>query len=59
MVNVICDTQVWSRNRRVARESGGLVIRGMLERADGVINILAERIDRLPLGLRSTARNFR
>ena len=59
MVNVICDPEVWSRNRRVARESGGLVIRGMLERADGVINILAERIDKLPLGLRPTARNFR
>jgi error-prone DNA polymerase len=59
MVNVICDPVVWSRNRRVARESGGLVIRGMLERADGVINIVAERIDKLPLGLRVTARNFR
>jgi error-prone DNA polymerase len=59
MVNVICDPEVWSRNRRVAREAGGLVIRGMLERADGVINILAERIDKLPLGLRATARNFR
>jgi len=59
MVIIICDPEVWSRNRRVARESGGLVIRGMLERADGVVNILAERIERLPLGLRSTARNFR
>jgi error-prone DNA polymerase len=59
MVNVICDPEVWSRNRRVAREAGGLVIRGMLERADGVINILAERIDKLPLGLRPSARNFR
>ena len=59
MVNVIVDEVVWQRHRRVARESGGLVIRGMLERADGVINVLAERIDKLPLGLRSTARNFR
>ena len=59
MVNVICDPVVWARYRRVARESGGLVIRGMLERADGVINIVAERIEKLPLGLRGTARNFR
>ena len=59
MINVICDPVVWTRHRRVARESGGLLIRGMLERADGVINIVAERIERLPLGLRSTSRDFR
>ncbi|MBV9593467.1 MAG: error-prone DNA polymerase [Actinobacteria bacterium] len=59
MINVICDPVVWTRHRRVARESGGLVIRGMLERADGVVNVVAERIERLPLGLRSTSRDFR
>ena len=59
MVNVICDATVWGRHRKVARDSGGLVIRGMLERADGVANVLAEHIDKLPLGLRPTARNFR
>ena len=59
MVNVICDSTVWGRHRKVARDSGGLVIRGMLERADGVVNILAERIDKLPLGLRPTSRDFR
>jgi error-prone DNA polymerase len=59
MVNVICDAVVWGRHRKIARDSGGLVIRGMLERVDGVANVLAERIEKLPLGLRSTARNFR
>jgi error-prone DNA polymerase len=59
MVNVICDATVWGRHRKIARDSGGLVIRGMLERADGVANVLAEHIDKLPLGLRPTARNFR
>jgi error-prone DNA polymerase len=59
MVNVICDSTVWGRHRKVARDSGGLVIRGMLERADGVANVLAEHIAKLPLGLRPTARNFR
>ncbi|SDJ05685.1 error-prone DNA polymerase, DnaE-like [Frankineae bacterium MT45] len=59
MVNVICDPIVWTRYRKVARVSGGLLIRGMLERADGVTNVSAERIERLPLGLRSTSRDFR
>jgi error-prone DNA polymerase len=59
MVNVIVDSVVWDRNRRVARESGGLLIRGMLERNEGVTNVLAERIERLNLGLRTKSRDFR
>jgi error-prone DNA polymerase len=59
MVNVICDPTIWQRHRRVARESGGLLIRGMLERAEGVTNVSAERIDKLDLGLRTRSRDFR
>ncbi len=60
MVNVIVEETVWQRHRRVARESGGLVIRGMLEHtSDGVLNVLAERIDRLHLGLHTRSRDFR
>ncbi|MCU1656922.1 MAG: polymerase alpha subunit [Pseudonocardiales bacterium] len=59
MVNVIVDEMVWSRHRRVARQAGGLVIRGMLERTDGVVNVLAERIERLHLGIRTKSRDFR
>jgi error-prone DNA polymerase len=59
MINVICDPVIWQRHRRVARESGGLLIRGMLERADGVVNVAAERIDKLELGMRTRSRDFR
>jgi error-prone DNA polymerase len=59
MINIICDPVVWGRHRRVARESGGLLIRGMLERADGVINVSAERIEKLHLGVRAGSRDFR
>jgi error-prone DNA polymerase len=59
MINVICDPVVWQRHHRVAVSSGGLLIRGMLERADGVLNVLAERIERLQLGMRTTSRDFR
>jgi error-prone DNA polymerase len=60
MVNVIVEETVWQRHRRVARESGGLVIRGMLEHTkDGVINVVAERIERLHLGLHTKSRDFR
>ena len=59
LVNVICSKAVWARHRRVARESPALVIRGMLERVDGVTNVVAERIDKLELSVRSTSRDFR
>jgi error-prone DNA polymerase len=60
MVNVIVDPVVWTRHRRVAREAGGLLIRGMVERTDeGVVNVLAERLERLHLGLHTRSRDFR
>ena len=59
LVNVICSKGVWTRHRRVARDSSALVIRGMLERADGVTNIVAERIGKLELSVRSKSRDFR
>jgi error-prone DNA polymerase len=49
LVNVICTPDVWRRFRRVARVSPALVVRGMLERYQGVINLVARRIEELPL----------
>jgi error-prone DNA polymerase len=60
LTNVIVDEVVWQKHRRVARESGGLMIRGMLEHTkDGVVNVIAERIEKLNLGLRTKSRDFR
>jgi error-prone DNA polymerase len=60
MVNVIVEESVWQRHRRVARESGGLLVRGMLEHTkDGVLNVIAERLERLHLGLHTRSRDFR
>ena len=36
-----------------------MLIRGMVERTDNVTNVLAERIEKLPLGLRTRSRDFR
>jgi error-prone DNA polymerase len=49
LVNVVCTPQVWKRSRKVARTSPALLVRGMLERRQGVINLLAHRIEPLPL----------
>jgi error-prone DNA polymerase len=49
MLNVICNAAVWARYRRVARTSPALLIGGRLERAEGVTNLIAERIEALSL----------
>jgi len=51
LVNVICTPDVWRRYRAVARTAPALEIRGLLEKYQGVINVLARRIVALPLGL--------
>jgi error-prone DNA polymerase len=51
LVNVICTPDVWKRFRRVARVAPALEIRGVLERHQGVVNVLAHRIVELPLSL--------
>ena len=44
MLNVICTQGVWRRYRQVAASSAGMVIRGVLERQDGVTNLVADRL---------------
>jgi error-prone DNA polymerase len=51
LVNVICTPDVWKRFRRVARVAPALEIHGVLERHQGVVNVLARRIVALPLQL--------
>jgi error-prone DNA polymerase len=59
MINVICSREIWARYRKVAQGSAALLIRGMLQHTDNVVNVMAERITALPLGVRPSARNFR
>jgi error-prone DNA polymerase len=59
MVNVICTAGLWSRYRRIARGSSALLIRGVVERADGVVSVLADRLQHLPMRIPSKSRDFR
>jgi error-prone DNA polymerase len=59
MLNVTCTPGLWARYRRVARTSPALLVRGMLERADGVINLNADRLTPLNAPIRSASRDFR
>jgi error-prone DNA polymerase len=57
LINVICTPDVWKRYRKVARTAPALEIRGLLERHQGVTNVLARRIVALPLGLTDRLRS--
>ena len=60
LVNVICSVGVWNRYRRVARDSAAMVVRGILERSsEGVVNLVADRIEALSTGQQTNSRDFR
>jgi error-prone DNA polymerase len=43
-VNVICSRGCWEHHRRVARDAPALLVRGRVESASGVVNVVAERL---------------
>jgi error-prone DNA polymerase len=61
LINVICSKGAWTRYRQAARSAPALLVRGRLERADGVVNVVAERITALSLTVGSSrpSRDFR
>ncbi|MEC5199470.1 error-prone DNA polymerase [Arthrobacter sp. PL16] len=60
LVNVICSVGVWQRHRRVAREASSVIVRGLLERSsEGIVNIVADRIEVLQLKATTKSRDFR
>jgi error-prone DNA polymerase len=59
LLNVVCSMGVWQRYRSVARNSAAVVVRGLLERSpEGVTNVLADRIEVLPIFVPHRSRDF-
>jgi error-prone DNA polymerase len=59
LINVVVSKGCWARHRRVARSAPALLVRGRLERAEGVINVIAEKLEPLPLAAPTKSRDFR
>ena len=61
LINVVCSAGAWARYRKVARSSPALLVRGRLERADSVTNVIAERIEAISFAssVLPTSRDFR
>jgi error-prone DNA polymerase len=60
LVNVICGVGFWRRYRSTLRENSALIIRGILERSpEGVVSVVADGAEGLPLGVPEASRDFR
>ncbi|WP_158881067.1 error-prone DNA polymerase [Amycolatopsis anabasis] len=59
MVNVVCTAGLWRRYHRIARSSPALLVRGTVERAEGVVSLRADRLQHLPMRITAKSRDFR
>jgi error-prone DNA polymerase len=59
LINVVVSKGCWIAHRKVARSAPAMLVRGRLERSEGVTNVIAERIEPLPLAAPTKSRDFR
>jgi error-prone DNA polymerase len=59
MVNVVCTQGLWTRYRKIARNSAALLVRGTIENAEGVTSLQADHLENLDLRIPSRSRDFR
>jgi error-prone DNA polymerase len=58
LINVVVSKGCWARYRKVARSAPAMLIRGRLERSEGVINVVADHLAPLPVAATTTSRDF-
>jgi error-prone DNA polymerase len=59
LVNVIVSVGCWAHHRQVALTAPAMLVRGRLEAVEGVLNVVAETLEPLPLDAPTTSRDFR
>jgi error-prone DNA polymerase len=59
LINVVCSKGCWMRHRVIARDAPALLVRGRLEHADGVANVVAESLSPLFVAATAPSRDFR
>jgi error-prone DNA polymerase len=59
MANVICPPQVWARYRRAGAASAALLVHARVERASGVVSLVATRLRPLEVTAAPRSRDFR
>jgi len=58
LINVVVSKGCWARHRSLARDAPALLIRGRLERSEGVVNVVAEELIALPVPAHNRSRDF-
>jgi len=59
LINVVVSKGCWARYRATARDAPAMLIRGRVESAEGVINVVADELSPLPVPAFSPSRDFR
>ncbi|MDT7800587.1 MAG: error-prone polymerase [Actinomycetota bacterium] len=60
MANVLVSPGLWQRQRLIARTSSALLIRGRVQAAEGVVTLLADRLEAIDLSMvTAPSRDFR
>ncbi len=59
LINVVISKGCWQRYKQVAKGAPALLIRGKLEKQEGVINVVADKLEPLPVGKAPASRDFR
>jgi error-prone DNA polymerase len=59
LINVVVSKGCWAAHRKVARSAPAMLVRGRLERSEGVTNVIADRLEPLPLSAPTKSRDFR
>ena len=59
LINVVVSSGCWQRYKNAALGASALLIRGQLEKAEGVINVVADKLQPLTVGIAPASRDFR
>ncbi|MDH5236906.1 MAG: error-prone DNA polymerase, partial [Acidimicrobiia bacterium] len=59
LINIVCSKGCWLHHRQIAGTATALLVRGRVENVEGVINVVAERIEPLHLAVPMASRDFR
>jgi error-prone DNA polymerase len=59
LINIVVSKGCWIRHRTVAGGASALLVRGRLEKSEGVVNVIAERMEPLAISGSPQSRDFR
>ena len=59
LMNVVVSPGCWQHHRKVTATAPALLVRGRLEHSEGVLNVVAERLEALPTAPAPASRDFR